>query len=88
MPVWHASISAHDRTGQLPWDQCGLKARALLRDTVIGLLSGVGSGAMRRDWSSVVLHARKRLSDQELTLLTPAWCAIPAEAIAGDGIPW
>ena len=78
----------HDRGGQVPWDRCGLKARAVVRDTVIGLLSGVGIGDTRRERSDVVLHARRRLSDREITLLTPAWCALPAVGIAGDGVPW
>lgn len=54
----------------------------------MGLLSGVGCGNTRRERSETVLHARRRLNDRELTLLTAEWCAIPAVGIAGDGIPW
>jgi hypothetical protein len=87
VPVWHASIAAR-RGDPVPWARCGLKARAIMRATVIGLLAGVGTGNMRRDRSDVVLHARRRLSERELEMLTPAWCAIPAVGIAGSGIPW
>ena len=72
----------------MPWERCGLKARATGRDAVIGLLSGVGTGNTRRERSDVVLHARRRLSDREIMLLTPAWCSLPAVGIAGGGIPW
>lgn len=68
--------------------RCGLKTRAIVRETVLGLLAGVGTGDTRRDRSDVVLHARRRLSDREFELLTPAWCAIPAVALAGGGVPW
>ncbi len=86
--MWHASISVWNELGQVPWDRCGLKARCIVRETVLGLLSGVGAGNTRRDRSDVVLHARRRLSDGEIATLDPVWCAIPAVAIAGDGIPW
>lgn len=86
--MWHASIAVHGDSGPTAWSRCGLKTRAIVREVVLGLLSGVGCGNTRRDRSEVVLHARRRLSDAELALLTPAWCAIPAVAIAGDGIPW
>lgn len=86
--MWHASIAVHDGSGFVPWSRCGLKTRAIVRDAVIGLLSGVGSGDTRRDRSEVVLHARRRLADRELALLTAEWCALPAVGIAGDGIPW
>lgn len=74
--------------GKLPWARCGLKMRALVRETVIGLLAGVGTGDTRRDRSDFVLHARRRLSEGELAMLTAEWCAIPAVGIAGDGVPW
>jgi len=86
--VWHASIAAHGSSGPIPWSRCNLKTRDLLRRTVIGLLAGVGTGETRRDRSDVVLHARRRLNNGELALLSPSWCAIPAVALAGNGIPW
>jgi len=86
--VWHASIAVQSGAGPAPWSRCGFKTRAIVREVVLGLLSGVGYGDTRRDRSEVVLHARRRLSDVERAQLTPAWCAIPAVAIAGDGIPW
>lgn len=85
--MWHASIAVHDG-GPIPWARCGLKARGVVRDTVIDLLAGVGTGSTRRDRSDVVLHARRRLSEGELGMLTAAWCALPAVGIAGDGVPW
>ena len=86
--MWHASISVHDGGGQVPWSRCGLASRAIVRDVVIGLLSGAGTGATRRERSAVVLHARRRLSELELAALEPAWCALPAVGIAGGGVPW
>lgn len=86
--MWHASISVQDASGRVPWQRCGLKARALVREAVLGLLSGVGTGDTRRDRSELVLHARRRLSAREIEQLAPAWCAIPATGMAGDGIPW
>jgi hypothetical protein len=88
VPVWHASIVAHGIAGPIPWSRCNLKTRALMRDVVIRLLAGVGTGDTRRDRGDIVLHARRRLADPELALLTPAWCALPAVARAGDGVPW
>lgn len=87
MPVWHASIAVHDK-GPVPWAKCGLKTRDIVRQTVIGLLAGVGTGSTRRDRSDIVLHARRQLSDREIAMLSPIWCALPAVAMAGDGIPW
>jgi len=86
--VWHASISVWSDLAQVPWERCGLKTRGVVRDTVFGLIAGVGAGNTRRDRSSVVLHARRRMSDAEIALLDPAWCAIPAVDVAGSGIPW
>lgn len=86
--MWHASIALKIGVGFVGWSCCTLKERALLRDTVIGLLSGVGTGDTRRDRSEYVLHARRRLSDREIEMLSPEWCASPAVAMAGDGIPW
>lgn len=86
--MWHASIAVHDLSGPVRWARCGLKARGIVRETVIGLLAGVGTGNTRRDRSDVVLHVRRRLSERELGMLTAEWCAIPAVGIAGDGVPW
>ncbi len=85
--MWHASIAVQSG-GPVAWSRCGLKTRAAVRETVIGLLAGVGSGDTRRDCNEFVLHARRRLAERELAMLTAEWCAIPAVAIAGDGIPW
>lgn len=74
--------------GKVPWERLGLKARGVVRETVLGLLVGVGSGDTRCDRSEVVLHARCWLVERELAMLTAEWCAIPAVAMAGDGIPW
>ena len=59
-----------------------------MRDVVGRLLGGVGTGETKRMRSEAVLHARRKLSDLELAQLDPAWCAIPAVDIAGDGIAW
>lgn len=81
----------HDHGASLPWERYGLKLRVLARETVIGLLSGIGVGETRRERTGEivhVLHARRRLSERELTLLTPEWCALTAVGIAGGGVPW
>ncbi len=70
------------------WERANLRLRSEMRSIVIGLIAGVGTGETRREYNGAVVHARRRLADQELTLLTPAWCAIPAIGIAGSGKPW
>lgn len=67
------------------WDQ---RTRDIVQRTVLELIANVGSGDVRRDRSEYVLHARKRLSDEELAKQTPEWCAIKAVDSAGGGIPW
>lgn len=74
--------------GPVPWARCGLKTRTIVKQTVLGLLSGVGTGNTKRDRSEYVLHARRRLSDAEIAAQTPEWCAIKAIDSAGGGIPW
>jgi len=86
--VWNASIAVWRECVKVPWGKCGLQARHAVREAVIELLCGVGKGNTRRDRSDVVFHARRRMSDAEIALLDPAWCAIPAVDVAGDGIPW
>ena len=86
--MWHASIAVQSGAGPVPWSRCGLKTRGIVRETVLDLLSGIGSGDTRRDRSEFMLHARRRLADREIAMLTAEWCAIPAVAMAGDGIPW
>lgn len=88
MPVWHASIALQGEFGPVAWSRCGLKARDIIRRTVIGLLAGVGTGETKRCRSEYVLHARRRLSEPELAAQTPEWCAIQAVDSAGGGIPW
>ena len=72
----------------MPWAKCGLKTRDVVRRTVISLLAGVGTGDTRRDRSEVVLHARRRLAEHELALLSPAWCALLAIDVAGGDMSW
>jgi hypothetical protein len=74
--------------GPLPFALLDERARETLRRTVFGLIDRVGAGDTRRDRSAVVLHARRRLSDRELAMLSPAWCALPAIDIAGGDTPW
>ena len=82
--MWHASIAVWDRGYPLPWSRCGLKTRGIVRETVLGLLAGVGTGNTRRDRSDIVLHARRRLNDRELAQIAPEWRAIPAVAMATE----
>lgn len=76
------------QTGLIAWARCGLKVRDVVRQTVIGLLVGVGTGETKRCRSEYVLHARRRLSDPEIAAQTPAWCSIRAVDRAGGGVPW
>lgn len=86
--MWHASVCVHSRSGPIPFVLCDERTRDMLKRTALGLLDGVGTGETRRDRAAAVLHARRRLADHELALLTPEWCAIPAVDIAGGGVPW
>lgn len=86
--MWHASISTSQNGAMLAWRSCGLKTRDLIRQTVIALLSGVGTGETRRDRSDLVLHARRRLSAPEIAMLHPTWLEIIPVDIAGGGVPW
>jgi hypothetical protein len=86
--VWHASIAVRSGLGLAPWARCGLKTREIVRRTVLGLLVGVGTGDTRRDRSDHVLHARRRLNEREVAMLSPEWCAIPAVDVAGGDLPW
>ena len=86
--MWHASIAAHSAHRVTRWEHCGLKLRAIMRDYVMQLIAGVGTGETKRERSDTVLHARRMLAPVELELLTAEWCAIPAVGIAGKGVPW
>lgn len=88
MPVWHASVCAHGLSGPIDFVYLDERSRELLKRTALELLEGVGQGDTRRDRSPTVLHARRRLADAELALLTPEWCAIPAFDVAGGGVSW
>ena len=90
--MWHASLSARTDFEILRWDQWRLKARAYCRNQVTNLLWGVGEGNTRRERSAIVMHARRKLSADEMTMLDPEWVALPPIDIAGgpeDGlVPW
>ena len=48
------------------------------RETAASLLRDLGSGQDIWTEGERVLHLRRRLSDQELTLLPVGWLAVPA----------
>jgi len=78
----------HSRSGPIPWVFCDERTRELLKRSALALLEGVGTGDTRRERATTVLHARRRLADHELALLTAEWCAIPPVDVAGGGVPW
>jgi hypothetical protein len=88
VPVWHASIAVQGHAGPIAFARWGSRVRELAMHAALDLLVGVGTGAVRRDRSEVVLHARKQLSDTELAAQTCEWHAIQAIDRAGGGIPW
>lgn len=88
MPVWHASIAVQGFQGPVHFAFWDPKTREVVQRTVLALIENVGTGDVRRDRSEFVLHARKRLSDEEISQQTPEWCAIKAVDRAGGGTPW
>lgn len=88
MPVWHASIAVQGFYGPVQYVFWDPKTREVVKRTVLDLIADVGTGDVRRDRSEYVLHARRRLSDEEIAAQTPEWCAIKAVHSAGGGIPW
>lgn len=67
------------------WDE---RTRAAVMRVALELIADVGTGEVRRERSDFVLHARKRLSDVELTAQSCEWHAIQAIDRAGGGQPW
>lgn len=88
MPVWHASIAVQGFRGPVHFALWDPKTRAVAQTVALDLIATVGSGEVKRVRSDFVLHARKRLSDEELARQTPEWHAIKAVDRAGGGIPW
>lgn len=86
--MWHASIAVQGFSGPVHFAFWDPRTRELVQRTVLALIENVGTGEARRDRSNFVLHARKRLSDEELAQQTPEWRAIKAVDRAGGGIPW
>ena len=59
------------------------------RRRIIEVLNGVGTGntIFATTRTGIALHGRRSLSDSEISLLSPEWCAIPAvDEFAGDGL--
>ena len=86
--MWHSSIAVQGFRGPVHFMLWDPWARGVAQRTVLELIANVGTGEVRRDRSDFVLHARKRLSDEEIAQQTPEWCAIKAVDSAGGGIPW
>lgn len=87
--MWHASVAVVDGTGKLvPTEKLTPKQARRAQALCYELLERAGQGEDRRDRFPVAFHLRRRLSPRELALLDPAWCAIPAEDLAGEGEPW
>ena len=91
--MWHASASwhPHGRAAPKPLDRLNLTERKLLTGAVKGLLGGVGADPTKwgapsdpepghQDRPPVgvnVLHMKRRLTDQEITVL-PGGLSVPA----------
>ena len=86
MPVWHASVSISQSAGI--W-RARAWPKAVLRDAITRgmiLLFGVGTGDTLRHWGDFAIHIRRQVTPKELRQLerlTPGWCTIPAQDIAG-----
>lgn len=66
------------RGGPVPLRDWGPKREAKARGRGLTLLAGVGTGPSLWSEGGVVIHLRRRLADEELARLEPAWLAIPA----------
>jgi len=67
-------------------DEVSRSTRELLILVAKNLLSGVGETPSALEQMTVAIHYRRSLAPDELAILSPAWCAIPATSLAGHGI--
>jgi hypothetical protein len=86
-PVWHASIAAIDRNlGRCKVvSKWSAATRRCMAETAKELLRGVGQIPSTLEQGIYCLHYRRSITDAEHALLTPEWCAIPADSFAGRG---
>lgn len=77
--MWHASVCKRGKDGRST-PSSGVSPKDTRSAVALGmyLLDGVGTGATLRHTKHIAFHTRRRLSDQELAGLDPAWLAIPA----------
>jgi hypothetical protein len=72
--VWHASVAVLGKhSGQ--WASSDVRR---VHHVAHQLLEGVGVGKWHEETNERAYHLRRRLSDDELARLDPAWLAIPA----------
>lgn len=92
VPVWHVSVSVASIDGLvIPTAELRPKWTRRAQQLCYELLDGVGQAPDRRDRLAIAYHLRRRVTERELRLierLSPGWCAIPAEHMAGGGEPW
>ena len=78
--MWHVSIGCGGQDVRLWSRQQARAAERIAKD----LLKGVGHGETFVGWGGVCLHARRRLSDAEVSRLSAEWLAKPAVDVAGE----
>jgi hypothetical protein len=75
--VWHASIALYGPDGvPVPTASVDRKRRRLGAELAMRLISGVGWGPTREEAKEVAFHARRSLSDAEITRIDQDWLAI------------
>jgi hypothetical protein len=86
LPVWHASIALLDEhRSAVSTVRHSDANRRIVISAAKRLLEGVGQAPWSVERMHVAIHFRKALTAQELSELSPAWCAIPAIHEAGHG---
>lgn len=78
--MWHVSIGLNGWHVRQWSERQAQEAERIARD----LLKGVGDGQTFVGWGDICFHARRRLADAELVLLSDEWKATPAVDVAGE----
>jgi hypothetical protein len=90
--VWHVSVSVIDRQrGTILPGAMSMPLRRRAQAECRQQLAGVGSssaGHEKPEEYPLAHHLRRRLSDEEVALLSPDWLAIPPTDIGGESGPW
>lgn len=73
--MWHVSLSSPILAPLSGWTA---QQHRRARETTASLLRGLGSGQDIWTEGERVLHLRRRLADEEFSLLPAGWLAVPA----------